>query len=63
MVDIIRRLRDQGLTICIVEHNLHVVERVADRIYFMEAGRISAGGTMQDLVEDERLVEVYFGQP
>jgi branched-chain amino acid transport system permease protein len=63
MVDIIRRLRDQGLTICIVEHNLHVVERVADRIYFMEAGRISAGGTMQDLVQDERLVEVYFGQP
>jgi branched-chain amino acid transport system permease protein len=63
MVDIIRRLRDQGLTICIVEHNLHVVERVADRVYFMEAGRISAGGTMQDLVQDERLVEVYFGQP
>jgi branched-chain amino acid transport system permease protein len=63
IVDIIRRLRDHGLTICIVEHNLHVVERVADRIYFMEGGRISAGGTMQDLVEDERLVEVYFGQP
>jgi branched-chain amino acid transport system permease protein len=63
MVEIIRRMRDHGLTICIVEHNLHVVERVADRIYFMEAGRISAGGTMQELVEDERLVEVYFGQP
>jgi branched-chain amino acid transport system permease protein len=63
IVDIINRLRDHGLTICIVEHNLHVVERVADRIYFMEAGRISAGGTMQDLVKDERLVEVYFGQP
>lgn len=63
MVEIIRRLSDRGLTICIVEHNLHVVERVADRIYFMEAGRVSAGGTMQDLVDDERLVEVYFGQP
>jgi branched-chain amino acid transport system permease protein len=63
IVDIINRLRDHGLTICIVEHNLHVVERVADRIYFMEGGRISAGGTMQDLVKDERLVEVYFGQP
>jgi branched-chain amino acid transport system permease protein len=63
MVDIIIRLRDHGLTICIVEHNLHVVERVADLIYFMEAGRISAGGTMQELAEDERLVEVYFGQP
>jgi branched-chain amino acid transport system permease protein len=63
MVEIIGRLRDHGLTICIVEHNLHVVERVADHIYFMEAGRISADGTMGDLVEDERLVEVYFGQP
>jgi branched-chain amino acid transport system permease protein len=63
MVEIIGRLRDHGLTVCIVEHNLHVVERVADHIYFMEAGRISADGTMGDLVEDERLVEVYFGQP
>jgi branched-chain amino acid transport system permease protein len=63
MVEIIIRLRDHGLTVCIVEHNLHVIERVADHIYFMEAGRITAGGRMEDLVEDERLVEVYFGQP
>jgi branched-chain amino acid transport system permease protein len=63
MVDIIGRLRDHGLTVCIVEHNLHVVERVADHIYFMEAGRISADGTMRELVGDERLVEAYFGQP
>lgn len=64
MCDLIRRLRDYGLTICIVEHNLHVVERVADRIYFMEAGRIaSEGAAMEDLIQDERLVEVYFGQP
>jgi branched-chain amino acid transport system permease protein len=63
MVDIIGRLRDHGLTVCIVEHNLQVVERVADRIYFMEEGRITASGSMQELVKDERLVEVYFGQP
>jgi branched-chain amino acid transport system permease protein len=63
MIEIIIRLRDHGLTVCIVEHNLHVVERMADQIYFMEQGRISATGTMQDLVEDKRLVEVYFGQP
>jgi len=63
MIEIVIRLRDHGLTVCIVEHNLHVVERMADQIYFMEGGRISATGTMQDLVEDKRLVEVYFGQP
>jgi branched-chain amino acid transport system permease protein len=63
MLEIIGRLRDQGLTICVVEHNMHVLERVADRLYFMENGRISAEGQMSDLVADKRLVEAYFGQP
>lgn len=63
MADIIIRLRDHGLTICLVEHNLDFVSRVADDVYFMEAGRISARGTMSELVRDDRLVEVYFGRP
>ena len=63
MADIIKRLRSHGLTVCLVEHNLHFVERVADHVYFMEAGRITAQGTMKELSADERLVEVYFGRP
>ncbi len=63
MVDIIRRLAERGLTICVVEHNLSFVERVADHVYFMEGGRITAAGTMQELTKEERLVEAYFGQP
>jgi branched-chain amino acid transport system permease protein len=63
MIDIIRRLAERGLTICVVEHNLSFVERVADHVYFMESGRITAAGTMKELTQEERLVEVYFGQP
>jgi branched-chain amino acid transport system ATP-binding protein len=63
MVDIIRRLAERGLTICVVEHNLSFVERVADHVYFMEGGRITAAGTMKELTKEERLVEAYFGQP
>ncbi|HZO06326.1 MAG TPA: branched-chain amino acid ABC transporter ATP-binding protein/permease [Solirubrobacterales bacterium] len=63
MVEIIRRLADSGMTVCIVEHNLHVVERVADNVYFMDGGQIVAEGTMEDLVKAENLVEAYFGQP
>jgi branched-chain amino acid transport system permease protein len=63
MVDIIRRLAERGLTICVVEHNLSFVERVADHVYFVEGGRITAAGTMKELMKEERLVEVYFGQP
>ena len=61
MLELIARVRDEGRTVCLVEHNLHVVEQLADRAYFMELGRITAEGTMAELVADPRLGEVYFG--
>jgi branched-chain amino acid transport system permease protein len=61
MLALIAELRARGKSVCVVEHNLHVVERVADWIYFMEAGRITAEGTMRELLGQERLAEVYFG--
>ena len=51
----------QGRTVCLVEHNLHVVEQLADRAYFMELGRITAEGCISDLCADPRLAKVYFG--
>jgi len=61
MLEAIARLRDSGKSICIVEHNLHVVERAADWVYFLEAGRITAEGSMRELMGQARLSEVYFG--
>ena len=61
MLDVISQLRDEGRTICIVEHNLDVVGRLADHVYFMEVGKVTAEGNITDLTSDERLAEVYFG--
>jgi branched-chain amino acid transport system permease protein len=61
MLGLIAELRARGKSICVVEHNLHVIERVADSVYFMETGRITAEGTVRELMEQERLAEVYFG--
>jgi branched-chain amino acid transport system permease protein len=61
MLSLIERLRGQGRTICIVEHNLHVVGRLADHVYFMELGRITAEGTFEELTGERRLAEAYFG--
>lgn len=61
MLDVISALRDAGRTICIVEHNLHVVERLADHTYFMELGKITAEGNFGTLTSDPRLAEAYFG--
>lgn len=61
MLVLIDRLRASGHAICIVEHNLHVIEKLADHAYFMETGRITAEGSMSELVSQDRLAEAYFG--
>lgn len=61
MLDLIQELRAQGRTICIVEHNLHVVGRLADHTYFMELGCITAQGSFEQLTGERRLAEAYFG--
>jgi branched-chain amino acid transport system permease protein len=61
MLEVIELIRLEGKTICIVEHNLHVVERVAETIYFMESGSIVAAGTMEELIAQPHLAEAYFG--
>jgi branched-chain amino acid transport system permease protein len=61
MLGLIAELRERGKSICVVEHNLHVVERIADSVYFMETGTITAEGTVRELMQQERLAEVYFG--
>jgi len=61
IIDRIRGLRDLGKTICIVEHSLHVVERLADHVFFMDEGEVVAEGTVGEITSQPRLVEVYFG--
>lgn len=58
---VLERLRAEGKTICLVEHNLDVVARLAERVLFMEQGTVTATGTMAEIAQQERLAEVYFG--
>ena len=60
-ITLVLRLKALGRTICVVEHSLHVVEKLADHVIFMEDGRVAAEGTIEELTSQERLVEVYFG--
>jgi branched-chain amino acid transport system permease protein len=61
MLGVVSQLRDEGRTVCIVEHNLDVVGRLADHVYFMELGAVTAQGSFADLTSDPRLAEAYFG--
>jgi branched-chain amino acid transport system ATP-binding protein len=58
----ISRLRDDGLTILIVEQNARTVLKVADRGYVLETGRVILQGTASELLEDHDVKRAYLGR-
>jgi ABC-type branched-subunit amino acid transport system ATPase component len=59
---VIRRIRDHdGMTIVIVEHNMHLMMGLADRIFVMNAGRRLAEGTPADIRADPAVIAAYLG--
>ncbi len=56
------RLRDQGLGLLVVEHNLGVVRNLADRIIVLDAGRVVADGPPDEVAANERVRAAYLGR-
>lgn len=61
LFDLIVRLRGMGLTVMIVEQNVHHVLKTADRAYVLENGHIVLEGKGHDLLNNERLKVAYLG--
>jgi branched-chain amino acid transport system ATP-binding protein len=59
--DLVRQIRENGVSILIVEQNARAALRVADRAAVMEGGRIALTGKAADLASDPRVVEAYLG--
>lgn len=58
---IIKQLRNQGVTILLVEQNANLALQIADRGYVLEAGQITLSGRATDLLADERVRQAYLG--
>lgn len=54
-------LRDEGLTVVWIEHVLHALLKVVDRLVCMDAGTVLAQGDPQAVMNDPRVVEAYLG--
>jgi branched-chain amino acid transport system ATP-binding protein len=59
--DLILQLRDQGLTILVVEQNVRQVLEISDYAYVVEGGRIVMEGKGGELLNNSSLVESYLG--
>ena len=59
---LIRRIRDQGITVLVVDHNIGFVLGIADEIHVMSLGQIIATGTPEQVVNDPTVIEIYLGR-
>lgn len=59
---VIKRLKNEGTTILLVEQNARAALRVCDRAYVLETGNIRLHGSASDLLENEEVKRAYLGQ-
>ncbi|WP_088348214.1 MULTISPECIES: ABC transporter ATP-binding protein [Rhodomicrobium] len=61
-VDLVKRVRDQGVTVVMVEHVMEIVMPLVDRAVVLDLGRVLAEGTPAEVVRDPRVITAYLGE-
>ena len=61
VLSVIRGLKDDSLTILLVEQNARAALAIADRAYVLETGRVTLSGTAAEIQADRRVREAYLG--
>lgn len=62
IMDLIRSLRDDGITLLVVEHHMRAIMTVCDRILVLNFGRLLADGAPEQVANDPQVVEAYLGR-
>jgi branched-chain amino acid transport system ATP-binding protein len=63
MVETVRKIREQGVTIIMIEHVMHAVMNVSDRVIVLDYGQQIAEGSPEEIVNNPQVIQAYLGDP
>lgn len=61
LLDTVRRLKETGMTIILVEQNVQEALALSDYAYVLQAGKLVLEGTREDLISSELVTKAYLG--
>lgn len=62
LIKLIHAIKERGITILLIEHDMHLVMNVCERLLVLESGTLIASGHPENIQRDPRVIQAYLGQ-